>query len=48
MTSLCFGGADNRTLYVTTTDNTDDPSRGATVFQTRVDIPGLVPAPARV
>jgi sugar lactone lactonase YvrE len=48
VTSLCFGGDDGRTLYVTTTDNTDDPGRGATVFRTRVDIPGLGLAPARV
>jgi len=48
VTSLCFGGEDGRTLYVTTTDNTDAPERGATVFRTRVDTPGLIPGPARV
>ena len=48
VTSLCFGGADRRDLYVVTADNTDDESLGGTVFRTRVDIPGL-PAPlARV
>jgi sugar lactone lactonase YvrE len=48
VTSLCFGGDDGRTLYVTTTDNTETPERGATVFRTNVDIPGLLPGPARV
>ncbi len=48
VTSLCFGGADRRDLYVVTTDNTDDPGRHATVFHTRSDVPGLIPPPARV
>jgi sugar lactone lactonase YvrE len=48
VTSLCFGGIERRTLYVTTTDNTDDPGRGATVFQAPSDVPGLVPAAARI
>ncbi len=42
--SVCFGGADLRDLYIVTADNTDDPSRGGTVFKTRTDTPGL-PAP---
>jgi sugar lactone lactonase YvrE len=46
--SLCFGGADRHDLYVATMGNTDDPSRGGTLFRTRVDIPGLVASPARV
>jgi sugar lactone lactonase YvrE len=33
---------------VVTTDNTGDPMRGATVFRTRSDVPGLVVPPARV
>jgi len=48
VTSLCFGGADRRDLYVTTTDNREDPSRGATIFHTRSDVPGLIPPLARV
>ena len=39
--SLCFGGVDHRDLFVVTADNTDDPGRGATVFRTRADVPGL-------
>ena len=48
VTSLCFGGTDRRDLYVTTTDNSDDPARGATIFRARSDVPGLIPAPARI
>ncbi len=44
VTSLCFGGADRRDLYIVTADNTDHPERAGTVFRTRVDVPGL-PAP---
>jgi gluconolactonase len=48
VTSLCFGGADLRDLYVVTADNSDDRARGGTVFRTRSPIAGL-PAPfARV
>lgn len=48
VTSLCFGGADRRDLYVVTADNSEDPSRAGTIFRTRTDVPGL-PAPlARV
>jgi gluconolactonase len=48
VTSLCFGGADRRDLYVVSADNTDDPERGGSIFRTCVDVPGL-PAPlARV
>jgi gluconolactonase len=46
--SLCFGGADRRDLYVVTADNQEDPARGGTVFRTRVEVPGLVAALARV
>ncbi len=48
VTSLCFGGADRRDLYVTTADNTEDPDRGGTVFRTRVEVPGVAATPARV
>jgi len=41
VTSLCFGGADRRDLYVVTADNTDDPSLAGTIFRTRTDVPGL-------
>jgi sugar lactone lactonase YvrE len=41
VTSLCFGGADRRDLYVVSADNTDDPARGGSVFRSRVDVPGL-------
>jgi xylono-1,5-lactonase len=48
VTSLCFGGSDRRDPYVVTTNNTDDPGRGATVFRVRSDIPGLPVPHARV
>jgi len=48
VTSLCFGGADRRDLYVVTADNTDDPSLAGTVFRTRVDVPGLPVELARI
>ena len=44
VTSLCFGGADLRDLYVVTADNTDDPDRKGTIFRARSDVAGL-PAP---
>ena len=44
VTSLCFGGADLRDLYVVSADNTDDPTAEGCVFRTRSDIAGL-PAP---
>jgi len=48
VTSLCFGGADRRELYVTTADNTEDPDRRGTIFRSRSDVPGCPVAPARV
>jgi D-xylonolactonase len=48
VTSLCFGGADRRDLYVVSADNTDDPALGGSVFRTRVDVPGAPVHPARV
>ena len=48
VTSLCFGGADRRDLYVTTMENAEDPQRKGTIFRTRSDVPGLVAPLARV
>lgn len=48
VTSLCFGGADRRDLYIVTGDNTDDPDRRGSIFRTRADAPGLPVALARV
>jgi len=48
VTSLCFGGADRRDLYVVSADNSDDPERGGSIFRTRVDVPGLAAPLARV
>jgi gluconolactonase len=48
VSSLCFGGEDGRDLYVTTADNTDDPSRAGTLFRTRVGEAGLPVASATV
>jgi xylono-1,5-lactonase len=48
VTSLCFGGADRRDLYIVTADNTDDPARAGTVFRARVDRPGVPVALAQV
>jgi len=48
VTSLCFGGADGRDVYVTTGDNTDDPARRGTVLRGRVDVAGAPVHPARI
>ena len=48
VTSVCFGGADRRDLYIVTGDNTADPDRRGTIFRTRADVPGVVAAPARI
>jgi D-xylonolactonase len=48
VTSVCFGGADRRDLYVVTGDNTDDPVLGGCVLRTRVDVAGAPVHPARV
>jgi len=48
VTSLCFGGADRRDLYVVSADNSDDPELGGSIFRTRVDVPGLAAPLARV
>jgi sugar lactone lactonase YvrE len=46
--SCAFGGADGRDLYIATQDNTEEPSRGGTLFRTRVDVPGAPVAAARI
>jgi D-xylonolactonase len=46
--SVCFGGPDRRDLYVVTSDNGDDPSRGGTIFRTRSEVPGLAAPLARI
>ncbi len=48
VTSLCFGGADRRDLYIVSADNSDDPARGGTIFRTRSELAGLAPALARI
>jgi gluconolactonase len=48
VTSLCFGGADRRDLYIVTADNADDPERGGTIFRARAEVPGLAAPLARV
>ncbi len=48
VTSLCFGGADRRDLYIVSADNSDDPDRGGTIFRTRSELAGLAPALARI
>jgi gluconolactonase len=48
VTSLCFGGADRRDLYVVTADNTERPERRGTIFRTRVDVAGLAAPLARI
>lgn len=41
VTSLCFGGADRRDLYIVSGDNTSDPSLGGSIFRTRASVAGL-------
>ena len=48
VTSLCFGGADRRDLYIVTADNTAEPDRGGTIYRTRADVPGCAVALATV
>ena len=48
VTSLCFGGADGRDLYVVTADNTDDPALGGCVLRTEIDVAGAPVHAARV
>lgn len=48
VTSVCFGGDDLRDLYVVTGSRGGPGDNCGTVFRTRVDVPGLRRAPARV
>lgn len=48
VTSLCFAGEDLRDLYVVTGSRGGPKENCGTVFRTRVDVPGLALAPARV
>ena len=48
VTSVCFGGADRRDVYIVTADNTDEPDKAGTVFRTRADVPGVAVPKARV
>jgi len=48
VTSLCFGGADGRDLYVATASNSHDPSLKGCVFRTRAPAAGLPAPPARL
>ena len=44
VTSVCFGGADRRDLYIVTGDNTEVPERAGTIYRTRADVPGVAVA----
>lgn len=48
VTSVCFGGADRRDLYIVTADNTEERARRGTIFRTRVEVPGVAVPLARV
>ena len=48
VTSLCFGGADRRDLYIVTADNTLQPERLGTIFRTRADTAGCAVSYARI
>ncbi len=48
VTSLCFGGEDLRELYVVTGSRRAESERAGTVYRSRVEVPGLPLAPARV
>jgi D-xylonolactonase len=48
VTSLCFGGADLRDLYVVTGSEGGPQETCAAIFRVRVDVPGLPLFPARV
>ena len=48
VTSLCFGGEDLRDLYVVTGSQGGPRENCASVFKTRVDVPGLPLSPARI
>ena len=48
VTSLCFGGADLRDLYIVTGSDGGPHENCAAIFRTRVEVPGLPLFPARV
>jgi gluconolactonase len=48
VTSLCFGGADLRDLYVVTGSRGGPRENCGSIFRIRADVPGLPLAPARV
>jgi gluconolactonase len=48
VTSLCFGGADLRDLYVVTGSEGGPRENCGTIYQMRVDVPGLRVPPARI
>jgi gluconolactonase len=48
VTSVCFGGAEMRDLYVVTGSRGGPRENCGTVFRTRADVPGLPLAPCRV
>ena len=48
VTSLCFGGADLRDLYVVTGSIGAGREDAGTVYRLRADVAGLPVAPARV
>lgn len=48
VTSVCFGGADLRDLYIVTGSRNGPRENCGTIYRMRVDVPGLPVAPARV
>ncbi len=48
VTSVCFGGADLRDLYIVTGSRDSGRDDAGTVYRTSVDVAGLAVAPARV
>jgi len=48
VTSVCFGGADMKDLYVVTGSRNGPKENCGTIYRTRVDVPGLPIALARV
>jgi xylono-1,5-lactonase len=48
VTSLCFGGTDLRDLYIVSGPKDAPPELKGCVYVTRIDVPGLGRAPARV
>jgi gluconolactonase len=48
VTSMCFGGDDMRTLYLTTADHRAQPDLGGCVFWTKMEVAGLPAAAATI